>query len=154
VLTLRGRTLHCTALPDGAGGHVVLFNARMRAETGARAGERVAIEVALDRGSREQPFPGDLAAALEADAGARAAFAALPPSLRREIAQWLARAKRPETRVRAPRSRAAPRRRAGRGARGAPGSAAGRRAPQGAMTAVTASVRLVLNGAAKPGSRP
>lgn len=100
VLSLRGRVLRCTALPDGAGGHVVLFNARMRAETGARAGERVAFEVALDRDSRERPVPADLEAALDADPQARAAFDALAPSHRREIAQWLDQAKRPETRVR------------------------------------------------------
>ncbi|WP_290058259.1 YdeI/OmpD-associated family protein [Amycolatopsis solani] len=43
--------------------------------------------------------PGELAAALAADPDAAAAFEALPPSHRREYAQWVAEAKKPETRV-------------------------------------------------------
>ncbi|MBE1497398.1 uncharacterized protein YdeI (YjbR/CyaY-like superfamily) [Amycolatopsis lexingtonensis] len=43
--------------------------------------------------------PEELAAALAAAPDAAAAFEALPPSHRREYVQWVAEAKKPETRV-------------------------------------------------------
>jgi uncharacterized protein YdeI (YjbR/CyaY-like superfamily) len=43
--------------------------------------------------------PGELTAALTAAPDAAAAFEALPPSHRREYVQWVAEAKKPETRV-------------------------------------------------------
>jgi uncharacterized protein YdeI (YjbR/CyaY-like superfamily) len=44
--------------------------------------------------------PHDLQTRLEEDAEAAAAFAALPPSHRREYVDWIVSAKRPDTRVR------------------------------------------------------
>ncbi|OXM60371.1 YdeI/OmpD-associated family protein [Amycolatopsis vastitatis] len=44
-------------------------------------------------------LPGELTAALAAAPDAAAAFEALPPSHRREYVQWVAEAKKPETRV-------------------------------------------------------
>ena len=49
---------------------------------------------------REVELPPALAAALAADARARAAFDALAFTHRREYAQWVAEAKRDETRAR------------------------------------------------------
>jgi hypothetical protein len=43
--------------------------------------------------------PAALKAALQRDARARAAFAGFPPSARREFCEWIATAKRPETRA-------------------------------------------------------
>ena len=50
-------------------------------------------------GAETLEAPADLAAAL-AEAGAAAAFAAFPPSSRRAILEWIALARRPETRAR------------------------------------------------------
>ena len=44
--------------------------------------------------------PGDLAAALDSDPTALAAYRKLPPSHRREYLEWVDEAKRPETRRR------------------------------------------------------
>ncbi|EOD69443.1 YdeI/OmpD-associated family protein [Amycolatopsis vancoresmycina] len=44
-------------------------------------------------------LPGELADALAAAPDAAARFEALPPSHRREYVQWVAEAKKPETRV-------------------------------------------------------
>ncbi|WP_372668938.1 YdeI/OmpD-associated family protein [Amycolatopsis kentuckyensis] len=44
-------------------------------------------------------LPAELADALDAAPDAKAAFDALPPSHRREYVQWVAEAKKPETRV-------------------------------------------------------
>lgn len=48
----------------------------------------------------ELELPDELAVALDGDPPVRAAFYALAPSHRREYANWVAEAKRPETRVR------------------------------------------------------
>ena len=55
-----------------------------------------------DRGAprREIPVPHDLQIELHDDPEAAAAFAALPPSHRREYIDWILEAKRPETRMR------------------------------------------------------
>ncbi|MES2442629.1 MAG: YdeI/OmpD-associated family protein [Pseudomonadota bacterium] len=47
----------------------------------------------------ELPVPPELAEALAADAAASATFDAFPPSCRREYCEWIAEAKRPETRA-------------------------------------------------------
>src|SRR6201999_1973150 len=47
----------------------------------------------------EADVPPELAAALAGDAAAGATFAAFPPSCRREYSEWIADAKRPETRA-------------------------------------------------------
>jgi len=48
----------------------------------------------------EMPVPHDLQIELHDDPEAGAAFAALPPSHRREYIDWILAAKRPETRMR------------------------------------------------------
>jgi uncharacterized protein YdeI (YjbR/CyaY-like superfamily) len=48
----------------------------------------------------EIPLPHDLQIELHDDPKAAAAFAALPPSHRREYIDWIISAKRPETRMR------------------------------------------------------
>ena len=48
----------------------------------------------------EIPVPHDLQIELHDDPQAAAAFAALPPSHRREYIDWILEAKRPETRMR------------------------------------------------------
>jgi len=58
---------------------------------------------ALSRRPEPKPtprVPADLAAALEKNAKARAAFRAFPPGHRREYVEWIKEAKRPETRAR------------------------------------------------------
>lgn len=57
----------------------------------------------MPRGPSSAPdleLPGELVAALDGDPAVRAAFDALAVSHRREYANWVAEAKRPETRQR------------------------------------------------------
>ena len=68
------------------------------AELGKGPGEVVHLTVTLDLAPREADVPDALATAIDAEVGARAAWEALSPSMRREFAQWIADAKRPETR--------------------------------------------------------
>jgi uncharacterized protein YdeI (YjbR/CyaY-like superfamily) len=50
-------------------------------------------------GKREFEVPAELTSALEGSPAAKATFADFPPSCRREYAEWVAEAKRPETRA-------------------------------------------------------
>jgi len=74
----------------------------IRAATGKQTGDTLEIELDRDERSRSAhvPIPSELSAALAADDAAAAAFERLAPSHRREYAEHVAQAKRPETRQR------------------------------------------------------
>ena len=72
----------------------------VRRNAGVAAGEEVDIDLELDTEPREVVVPPDLAAALDADEGARRAFDALSYSNKRRIVIPIDDAKTPETRHR------------------------------------------------------
>ncbi|THV27147.1 DUF1905 domain-containing protein [Glycomyces paridis] len=76
-----------------------LSNANRQA-AGVAVGEEVEVELVLDTEPRVAVVPADLAAALDADPAARAAFDALTESRKRERVRPVEAAKRPETRAR------------------------------------------------------
>jgi len=79
--------------PDAALRHLV--------RTAAALNEAGPAPARAQRPRRAPPRPpADLAAALGANAAARATYAALPPSAQREYVDWLTSAKRPATRAR------------------------------------------------------
>jgi hypothetical protein len=83
------------------GGETVLgFTKAFRAEAGVALGDVVEVELDRDEAPREVEVPPELQAALAGDAEARAAFDKLSFTHRREYAQWVAEAKRAETRSR------------------------------------------------------
>jgi hypothetical protein len=83
------------------GGQTVLgFKKAFRAEVGVEVGDTVEVELDRDEAPREVEVPAELQAALEGDAEARAAYEKLSFTHRREFAQWVAEAKREETRER------------------------------------------------------
>jgi hypothetical protein len=100
VGTIDGHPLRATMVPAGGGRHRILLNAEVRTALQVRAGDTVSLTLQRDTTSREVPVPDDLAAALDAVAGASRAFAALPPSHRKEILVWINDAVRPDTRAR------------------------------------------------------
>ena len=63
------------------------------------AGDRVTVEVELDTEPREVEVPPELAEALEPEPELRAFFDGLSYTHRREYAEWVAEAKREETRT-------------------------------------------------------
>ena len=71
-----------------------------REAAGVAAGDRVAVEIEADTAPREVEPPPELAAALACDEEARQVYGSLSYTHRREYAEWVAEAKRPETRVR------------------------------------------------------
>lgn len=82
------------------GENLIGFSKAVRAECGVESGDEVTVEVALDEAPRTVDVPPELAAALEGDSDARAAFDALSYTDRKELARGVAEAKRPETRQR------------------------------------------------------
>jgi len=83
------------------GGQALIgFNRAVREACGVQAGDEIEVEIALDTQPREVEVPDALAAALREDDEARAAFAALAYTHRKELARRVAEAKRPETRDR------------------------------------------------------
>ncbi len=69
------------------------------AQLGKAAGDEVRVRVALDPAPRAVEVPEALADALDASPEARRAWEALSASARRDYAQWIAEAKRDETRA-------------------------------------------------------
>jgi uncharacterized protein YdeI (YjbR/CyaY-like superfamily) len=72
----------------------------LREAAGVAAGDAVVVELAADEEPRTVEPPADLAAALAADMRAHAAFAGLSYTHQREYVEWVAEAKRDETRRR------------------------------------------------------
>ncbi len=99
TVTVNGYTYRSTVAPMG-GEYLLPLNRRNREAAGAVAGDRMEVTLALDTEPRVVEPPPELAAALAGAADAAAAFDALSYSHQREYAEWVADAKRPETRLR------------------------------------------------------
>lgn len=84
-----GRIASLADLPDAA-----TFEAMVR----ERAAEGAPTKRGAAPAKREVDVPPALMTALAADAAAKAAFDAFPPSARRDYCDWVAEAKRPDTR--------------------------------------------------------
>jgi hypothetical protein len=83
------------------GGRTYLgLRAEVRAAAGIDVGDTVAVVLERDDSPREVELPAELDSALAAHAAARDAFDALAFTHRREYAEWIAEAKREETRAR------------------------------------------------------
>lgn len=78
----------------------IAFRQALQQAAGVAPGDAVVLELERDTEKRTVEEPADLAAALGADPAARAAFDRLSFTKRREYAEWVAGAKRPETRER------------------------------------------------------
>ncbi len=99
--TINGVPFRGSTMPMGDGRHCVGFRKETRARAGGvEVGDSVAIEIGRDAAPRTVEVLDDLAAALAAEPGVRAAFDAMSYTHRRERAEAVAGAKRPETRAR------------------------------------------------------
>jgi hypothetical protein len=98
-VTIRGHTWRTTpGLYDGVG--YVVVNRSVKAATGVDAPDNVTIEIELDAAPRRVSVPRDLQEALKAEPEAKAAFAKLSFTHRKEYVDWIKEARRPETRQR------------------------------------------------------
>jgi hypothetical protein len=104
--TIDGHSFRNQFMPytfEGVGRQVVMpVNKATRAVIGKDAGDTVDFDLERDERSRsaDVAIPPELAEALAADAEAKDAWDRLAPSHRREHAEHIAEAKRPETRLR------------------------------------------------------
>jgi hypothetical protein len=98
-VTIGGHTYRSTIAVYG-GRYFLPLNRQNREAAGVAAGERISVELEADTEERTVDVPDDLRAALEGDDEARAAFDSLSYSHRKEYAEWVAEAKREETRTR------------------------------------------------------
>ena len=76
------------------------FRKEIQEAAGIRIGDRVRVRIEPDVEPREVEVPDDLARALKQDRAASQAFAGLSYTHRKEYAQWVQDAKKPETRQR------------------------------------------------------
>jgi hypothetical protein len=98
-VTIGGHTYRSTIAVYG-GRYFLPLNRPNREAAGVAAGERISVELEADTEERTVEIPDDLRAALDSDAEARVAFDALSYTHRKEYAEWVAEAKREETRRR------------------------------------------------------
>ena len=97
--TVDGADFRTTVAVYG-GRYYLGFNKELRDRAGIAIGDEVEVAVELDREPRTVEIPPPLAAALETDSEAKAAFDGLSYTHRNEYARWIAEAKRDETRAR------------------------------------------------------
>ena len=98
-VTVEGHTWRTTPGVYGGVAYIGL-NQDVRTAAGVDAGDSVHVSMELDAEPRTVAVPPDLRNALEADPEANAAFEKLSFTHRREYVEWIAEAKRPETRAR------------------------------------------------------
>jgi hypothetical protein len=100
VVTVNGGYSYRNTISSMGGRSLISFNADTRAKTGLGGGDEVEITLELDDAPRTVEMPAELAAALEGDPEAAAAWARLAPSHQKEHARAIAEAKGEDTRAR------------------------------------------------------
>jgi Bacteriocin-protection, YdeI or OmpD-Associated/Domain of unknown function (DUF1905) len=98
-VTIRGHTFRTTPARYGSDYYIVVNRAN-RDATGIDRGDQVRITIALDTGPRVVEPPPELAASLAGSPDARARYDKLSFSHQKAYADWVAEAKRQETRDR------------------------------------------------------
>ena len=99
-VTIRGHTYRTTPARYGGEYFIVVNRANREAMGGLDHGDRVEIRIELDSDPRVVEPPPELAATLTASPQANAIFGKLSFSHQKAYADWVAEAKRPETRTR------------------------------------------------------
>ena len=97
--TMNGFAFQNSLMPNGDGTHSMMVSKGLQAGAKAAAGDLVSVAMAVDRSEREVTVPPELKRALSTNRAAATAFKALSYSHRKEFAEWIATAKREETRV-------------------------------------------------------
>jgi hypothetical protein len=98
--TAAGVAFRSTLTPRGNGAHRLFIHSRVWRARWLDVGDSLEVMIERDTESREPDTPYDFLKALETRPAARRFYDRASPALRREIGNWLAAAKRPETRER------------------------------------------------------
>lgn len=96
--TMNGFAFQNSLLPQGDGTHAMAVSKSLQAGAKATAGDLVSVRMDVDRSERTVVVPPELQQVLASRPDAKAAFDSLSPSHRKEYAEWVAAAKRAETR--------------------------------------------------------
>ena len=96
--TMNGFAFQNSLLPQGDGTHAMAVSKSLQAGAKATAGDVVAVRLEVDRSERTVVVPPELESVLASRPDAKAAFDSLSHSHRKEYAEWVAAAKRAETR--------------------------------------------------------
>lgn len=99
LVTIGGTTARLRVARMG-GQNCIGLSKEARARLGVDIGEQVRVTIAPDTAERTVEVPPELAAALDAEPGARKAFDELSYTRRKELARGVAEAKRPQTKER------------------------------------------------------
>ena len=98
--TLNGYAFRGSIFPVGDGTHYMVVRKELREAAGVEGGQTIAVTLERDDEPRTVTPPADLARALKGNKEARAAWDELSYTHRREYAELIEGAKRPETRAR------------------------------------------------------
>ena len=96
--TIAGHAFRGTA-SKGEGVLRVPIPRKLREKAGLERGDNVEVHLELDTAPRRTVLPNELRAVFKSDPEVAALYGELPPSLRRAWAEYVAEAKRPETRT-------------------------------------------------------
>jgi hypothetical protein len=97
--TMNGFAFQNSLMPNGDGTHSMMVSKALQAGAKAGAGELVTVAMAVDRSERVVTIPPELKRVLSTNKEAAIAFKAFSYSHRKEFAEWIASAKREETRI-------------------------------------------------------
>lgn len=98
--TINGHAFRGSIFPVGDGTHYMVVRRELREAAGVEGGQTIAVTLERDDEPRTVTPPADLARALKGNKAARAAWDKLSYTHRREYAEAIEGAKRPETRQR------------------------------------------------------
>jgi hypothetical protein len=97
--TINGHPFRNSLKPEGDGTHVMMVGKVVQEGARASVGDLVAVVMQVDSAERKAEVPGELKAALRREPAAKRFFEGLSYSRQREYADWVAGAKRPETKA-------------------------------------------------------
>lgn len=97
--TIESEPFDGSLIAHAGGAKAVLVTRELRDALQLAPGQEIEVALAADSRSRPVEVPDELAAALEGRPDVARTFAALAPSHRREYAEWIAQAKKSETKA-------------------------------------------------------
>jgi hypothetical protein len=96
--TINGYCFRNSLMPEGGGSHSMMVNKALQVGASVSKGDRVSVVMDVDRRERKVDVPADLRLALRREPKANQFFEQLSYSRKKEYADWILGAKRPETR--------------------------------------------------------
>ena len=97
--SLNGHPFRNSLMPEGNGTHRMMISKELKAAANVASGDIVEIKLSRDTAERTTEIPPELEAAFATDQAAAAIFNVLAPSHRKEYAEWIAGAKKAETKA-------------------------------------------------------